>query len=77
LGFLNYHPAMTEPEPLQFVGDNEVCWRRRTLAYFAGCDYFRLARNARVAAAATASLKANGLNVAASHRTTGSHPIYA
>jgi 7-keto-8-aminopelargonate synthetase-like enzyme len=71
-----YHPAMTEPEPLQFVGDNEVRWRHRTLVYFAGCDYFRLARNAQVAAAVVSSLKANGLNVAASRRTTGNHKIY-
>jgi glycine C-acetyltransferase/8-amino-7-oxononanoate synthase len=71
-----YHPLMTEPEPLQFIGDNEVRWRHTTLVHFSGCDYFRLARNARVAAAAIASLKANGLNVAASRRTTGNHKIY-
>jgi glycine C-acetyltransferase len=68
---------MTEPEPLEFVGDNEVRWRHRTLVYFAGCDYFRLARHAQVAAAAVSSLKKNGLNVAASRRTTGNHNIYA
>jgi 7-keto-8-aminopelargonate synthetase-like enzyme len=68
---------MTGPEPLQFVGDNEVRWRGRRLLYFAGCDYFRLARNACVAAAAISSLKKNGLNVAASRRTTGNHQIYA
>jgi 7-keto-8-aminopelargonate synthetase-like enzyme len=72
-----YHPVMTEPEPLQFVGDNEVRWRQSTLVHFSGCDYFRLARNARVAAAAISSLKMNGLNVAASRRTTGNHKIYA
>ena len=68
---------MTEPEALAFVGRNEVRWRRRTLAYFSGCDYFRLARDPRLARAAVASLKANGLNVAASRRTTGNHQIYA
>jgi 7-keto-8-aminopelargonate synthetase-like enzyme len=72
-----YHSVMTKPEPLQFVGDNEVRWHQRTLVHFSGCDYFRLARNARVATAAISSLKVNGLNVAASRRTTGNHKIYA
>jgi glycine C-acetyltransferase/8-amino-7-oxononanoate synthase len=67
---------MTEPEPLQFVGLNEVRSRRRVLLYFSGCDYFRLARDPRLAQAAISSLKENGLNVAASRRTTGNHPIY-
>lgn len=68
---------MTEPEPLQFIGDNEVRWRNRTLAYFSGCDYFRLARAPRVAAAAARALAQHGLNVAASRLTTGNHEIYA
>lgn len=72
-----YNPFMTEPEPLQFVGLNEVRWRNRTLVYFSGCDYFRLARNPQVAQAALVSLGKNGLNVAASRRTTGNHKIYA
>src|ERR1017187_1309535 len=68
---------MTEPEPLEFVGRNEVRLRRRTLLYFSGCDYFRLARDPRLAQAAISSLKKSGLNVAASRRTTGNHKIYA
>ncbi len=68
---------MTEPESLEFVGDNEVRWHRRTLVHFAGCDYFRLARNARVAGAAVSTLKQSGLNVAASRRTTGNRKIYS
>lgn len=68
---------MTEPEPLQFLGDNEVRWRTRTLVYFSGCDYFRLARAPRVAAAAGKALSQYGLNVAASRLTTGNHEIYA
>lgn len=68
---------MTEPEPLQFIGLNEVRLRRRTLIYFSGCDYFRLARDSRLAHAATLSLRDNGLNVAASRRTTGNHSVYA
>jgi glycine C-acetyltransferase/8-amino-7-oxononanoate synthase len=68
---------MTEPEPLQFVGNNEVRWHGRTLLYFSGCDYFRLARDPRLAAAANKALAQHGLNVAASRRTTGNHKIYA
>jgi glycine C-acetyltransferase/8-amino-7-oxononanoate synthase len=68
---------MLEPESLEFAGDNEVRWRRRTLAYFSGCDYFRLARNPEVAQALCDALAENGLNVAASRRTTGNHRIYA
>ena len=58
------------------VGDNEVRWRNRTLLYFSGCDYFRLARHPAVASAARATLEKNGLNVAASRLTTGNHKIY-
>ena len=67
---------MLEPEPLQFIGENEVRWRHRTLTYFSGCDYFRLARSPEVARAARAALAAHGLNVAASRQTTGNHEIY-
>jgi 8-amino-7-oxononanoate synthase len=68
---------MTEPEALQFVGPNHVRVGHRTLVYFSGCDYFRLARNPRLAQAAISALKENGLNVAASRKTTGNHKIYA
>src|ERR1700710_1579183 len=68
---------MTEPDSLEFVGDNEVRLRRRTLLYFSGCDYFRLARNPQVARAARSTLAKHGLNVAASRRTTGNHQVYA
>src|SRR5258708_882721 len=67
---------MPEPEPLKFIGDNEVRWRQRTLTYFPGCDYFRLARNPKVTRALRTALAENGLNVAASRRTTGNHAIY-
>ena len=67
---------MTEPESLQFVGDNEVRRHGRRLVYFSGCDYFRLARDPRLAAAAKKTLAEHGLNVAASRRTTGNHKIY-
>jgi len=68
---------MIKPEPMQLVGENEVRWRKRTLIHFSGCDYFRLGRNPKVALAARAALAKNGLNVAASRRTTGNHEIYA
>jgi 7-keto-8-aminopelargonate synthetase-like enzyme len=68
---------MNEAEALEFVGDNEVRWRGRRLVYFSGCDYFRLARNPKVTAATILSLKKNGLNVAASRKTTGNHKTYA
>ncbi len=68
---------MSEPEPLQFIGANEVRLRGRMLTYFSGCDYFRLARNPEVAQAARQALTQHGLNVAASRRTTGNHEIYA
>ena len=61
---------------LKFVGLNEVRLGRRRLFYFSGCDYFRLARDPRVARAAIASLKEHGLNTAASRRTTGNLAIY-
>lgn len=67
---------MIGQESLRFVGKNEVRWRERTLVYFSGCDYFRLARDPRVAAAMRAGLAKHGLNVAASRLTTGNHEIY-
>jgi 7-keto-8-aminopelargonate synthetase-like enzyme len=67
---------MILPEPLQQVDRTWVNWRGQTLAYFAGCDYFRLASHPRVLAAAESALKCFGLNVAASRRTTGNHILY-
>lgn len=71
-----YHAGMSLPDSLQFVGRNEVRLGRRTLTYFSGCDYLRLARHPRLAAAARDSLERVGLNVSASRRTTGNHRIY-
>ena len=71
-----YNFSMIGPESLRFVGKNQVRWRGRTLVYFSGCDYFRLARDPRVAAAMRAGLAKHGLNVAASRLTTGNHEIY-
>src|SRR5579863_5050484 len=67
---------MTEPEPLEFIGLNEVRFRGRKLLYFSGCDYLRLARDPRLEKAAHAALDRHGLSVAASRITTGNHRIY-
>lgn len=67
---------MTEPEPLQQIDRTCVRFRQRKLAYFSGCDYFRLASHPRVIAAVHAGVKKFGLNVAASRMTTGNHVLY-
>jgi len=64
------------PDPLPLVGQNEVRFQNRTLVHFSGCDYFRLARDPRLAAAAKRSLADTGLNVSASRLTTGNRQIY-
>ena len=67
---------MTEPEPLQQINRTYVRYRQRTLSYYSGCDYFRLASHPRVLAALQAGVKKYGLNVAASRMTTGNHALY-
>lgn len=67
---------MTLPEPLQQIDRTWVQWRGQTLAYFAGCDYFRMASHPEVLAAARNALDKYGLNVAASRWTTGNHILY-
>ena len=67
---------MSEPEPFQQVARTYVRWRGRKLAYFAGCDYFRLSSHPKVLAALAAGMKKYGLNVAASRLTTGNHVLY-
>ncbi|HEV2392123.1 MAG TPA: pyridoxal phosphate-dependent aminotransferase family protein [Verrucomicrobiae bacterium] len=71
-----YNLAVFEPEPLQQVQRTWARVGRRTLSYFAGCDYFRLASHPRIAAALLTGLKRYGLNVAASRLTTGNHRLY-
>ncbi len=63
-------------EPLQQVDRTSVLHRGRKLAYFAGCDYFRLASHPDVLKAIHCGLDERGLNVAASRKTTGNHPLY-
>jgi 7-keto-8-aminopelargonate synthetase-like enzyme len=67
---------MTEPEPLQQINRTYVRYRGRTLSYFGGCDYFRLASHPTVLKAVSDGLRRYGLNVAASRLTTGHHRLY-
>jgi 7-keto-8-aminopelargonate synthetase-like enzyme len=63
--------------PLQQVERTCVIYgRRRKLAYFGGCDYFRLSTHPRVISAVSEGLVKYGLNVAASRFTTGNHRLY-
>ncbi len=68
--------GMTEPEPLQQINRTYVRFRGRTLSYFGGCDYFRLASHPAVLAAVREGLVRYGLNVAASRLTSGEHEVY-
>ncbi len=67
---------MKEPEPLQQVDRTCVRYQGRKLAYFSGCDYYRLASHPKVAGALQAGVRQYGLNVAASRMTTGNHALY-
>ncbi len=51
-------------------------FRGRKLAYFSGCDYFRLASHPKIIAALNSGVRKYGLNVSASRLTTGNHEIY-
>lgn len=63
-------------EPLQQVDRTHVLYRGRKLAYFAGCDYFRLSSDPAVMRAVHDGLERFGLNVAASRKTTGNHRLF-
>ncbi len=64
------------PQPLQQVDRVFVQSRGRTLVYFGGCDYFRMASHPAVVRAAHEGIDRFGLNVAASRRTSGNHAVY-
>jgi 7-keto-8-aminopelargonate synthetase-like enzyme len=66
----------TLAQPLQQVDRTFVMRRGRKLSYFGGCDYFRLSSHPAVLAAVREGLEQFGLNVAASRKTTGNHPLY-
>lgn len=63
-------------EPLQQIDRTWVLQRGRRLAYFAGCDYFRLASHPAVLCTLHEAVDEFGLNVAASRKTTGHHALY-
>lgn len=63
-------------EPLTPLDATQVLWRGRRLFYFGGCDYFRLAFHPALHRAARLVLAREGLNVAASRKTTGNRAIY-
>lgn len=67
---------MIEPDPLQQVHRTFVRFGSRTLSYFAGCDYFRLASHPKIVKALETGSRRYGVNVAASRLTTGNHPLY-
>lgn len=67
---------MQEAEPLQQVRRTYIRYRGKTLSYFGGCDYFRLASHPKIQKAVREGLKRYGLNVAASRITTGNHEVY-
>lgn len=73
---LNRIEALLEAEPLQQLDRTWVRARGRRLAYFSGCDYFRLSSDPRVMAALEAGMNQYGLNVAASRMTSGNHILY-
>lgn len=64
------------PAPLRPVDRTGVRFEGRRLAYFAGCDYYRLSTHPAVLAAARDALERHGLGVGASRLTTGNHPLY-
>lgn len=64
------------PPPLRMVDRTVVEYRRRRLAYFGGCDYYRLSTHPLVCDAARAVLEREGVGVAASRVTTGNHPLF-
>ena len=63
-------------ESLKQVDRTFVLRGGRKLSYFGGCDYFRLSSHPAVLAALREGLDQFGLNVAASRKTTGNHPLY-
>ncbi len=67
---------MREAQTLQQFNRTYVRRNGRTLSYFSGCDYFRLASDLEVLQAVKDGLKRHGLNVAASRLTTGNHALY-
>src|SRR6185295_19144286 len=69
-------PEIAPGPPLQQIDRTSVLYEGRKLAYFGGCDYFRLSSHPHVLQACVEGLHRYGLNVAASRLTTGNHRAY-
>jgi 7-keto-8-aminopelargonate synthetase-like enzyme len=67
---------MKEPQPLIQVDRTYALIEGRKLAYFSGCDYFRLATHSKVIEAAQKAASTYGLSVSASRMTSGNHPLF-
>lgn len=65
------------PPPLVMLDDTHVGQAGRSFLYFGGCDYFRLARDPRIAKAVCEAVQKHGTTPAASRLTTGNHPLLA
>lgn len=64
-------------EPLVQIDPCHVRWGRGVYVYFGGCDYLRLSFHPKIRGAVAGAVETLGLNVAASRKTTGNHPLYA
>jgi 8-amino-7-oxononanoate synthase len=67
---------MNGPPLLQQLDRTYVLFKGARLAYFSGCDYYRLSSNPQVIEAAKQGLDLYGVNVGASRTTTGNHLVY-
>jgi len=67
---------MRESSFVQVAGRSGVHFQGRWLAFFSGCDYFRLANHPKILQAARTGINNSGLNVSASRLTTGDREIY-
>ncbi len=64
------------PPTLQQIDRTHVLCGGRSLLYFSGCDYLRLATDKTILRAIQSAIKHFGCNVSASRVTTGNHPLY-
>lgn len=67
---------MSWSPPVRLIDRTHVEVNGRRMAYFAGCDYFRLSRHPRILGTLRKAAGRWGWNVAASRKTTGNHLLY-
>jgi len=65
------------PDSIEPISATEVLWGGRKLIYFGGCDYLRLSHDPRLIKAVKDGASEQGINAAASRKTTGNRPVYA